>query len=129
MKHQKHNRKIKWPLIWLLQALAMLIASSITALTLWLGGTMHAAMSWIFMPVAGFISAMIATRSGLLNYAAWIAPPLMMFISHCIFWVYSPKPGPIFLCAFISLVGAATGEVMKQQQKKKDKGDHPWKKT
>lgn len=117
VKHKSNRFKLKWPLIWLLQFAAMLLASAPTALSLWLGGTVHGLMSWLFMPAAGFISALIATRAGLLNYAAWIAPPAMMFLDHWIFWAYSPKVGPVFFCAFISLVGAAAGEVLKQQTK------------
>ena len=117
MKRKNPKHKIKWPIIWLLQCAAMLAASALTALSLWLGGTVHAVMSWGFMPLAGFFAAMTATRAGLLNYSAWLAPPLMMFIAHRVFWAYSPKVGPVFLCAFISLVGAASGEVLKQQTK------------
>ena len=117
MKNKMRNRKFRWPVIWLLQCIAMLLCAALTAMSLWLGGTFHGIMSWLFMPIAGFISAMAATRAGLLNYAAWIAPPVMMFAGHWIFWAYSPKVGPVALCAFISLVGAATGEVLKQQTK------------
>ena len=117
VKHKSIPKRMKWPVVWLLQFAAMLLASALTALSLWLGGTIHGLMSWLFMPAAGFVSALIVTRSGLLNYAAWIAPPVMMFLGHWIFWAYSPKVGPVFLCAFISLVGAAAGEVLKQQTK------------
>ena len=31
-------------------------------------------------------------------------------------YTYSPSPGPVFFCGFVSLVGAAAGEVYKRQK-------------
>ena len=74
---------------------------------------------WGLSPILGFLSGLIATRKGLLNYAAWIAPPVMLFVGYVLVWGYAPSAGPVFLCGFVSLVGAATGEVLNQRQKKK----------
>ena len=47
------------------------------------------------------------------------APPVMLFVGYVLVWGYAPSAGPVFLCDFVSLVGAATGEVLNQRQKKK----------
>lgn len=111
-------KKWNWATAWLVQALTMLAAGAVTAGTDLLHPALFAVLSWAGMPVLGLISACRATRRGLLNYAAWIAPPVCMWLSHFLIWKYSPAPGPVLLCAFVSLVGAAAGEVLNQQKKK-----------
>lgn len=117
----KHRRPIsaiplKWLWILMIQLVSCFAVAVLGAQSAWLGGAVHGICSWALLPVFGFISACMATRRGLLNYAAWIAPPLMQLPAHIISWGYLPSPGPVFLCAFISLVGAATGEVLKRQK-------------
>ena len=62
VKHKSTLKRMKWPVIWLLQFAAMLLASALTALSLWLGGTIHGLMSWLFMPAAAPTSEMNAHR-------------------------------------------------------------------
>mgnify|MGYP007055669469 CR=1 FL=1 len=93
-----------------------LIAGVLIALTEWLGGTLHDWVAWIGMPLIGLFSACRTTRRGLLNYAAWLAPPAGMALGHLLVWSYMPDPGPVLLCALISLVGAAAGEVLNRQE-------------
>lgn len=111
----RSGKRIKWPWVLLLQMIATLAVFSLLSLSLWLGGFVHGLCLWFITPVAGFFSACIATRAGLLNYAAWLIPPLAQVAAGLMLWGYSPNAGPVFLCAFISLVGAATGEVLKRQ--------------
>ena len=113
------RNRLRWLWVWLIQIVASLLMSLPLSMSLWLGGAVHAACMWGLSPILGFISALVATRKGLLNHAAWIAPPVMLFVGYLIAWGYPPQPGPVLLCAFISLVGAATGEVCNQQQKRK----------
>ena len=116
---RRKRSRLRWLWVWLIQiAVSLLIALPIS-LSLWLGGAVHAACMWGLSPILGFISGLVATRRGLLNHAAWIAPPAMLFVGYEISWGYPPPVGPVFLCGFISLVGAATGEVLNQRQKKK----------
>lgn len=117
-KRQAASRQIplKWLWILLVQLVSCFAIAIPGALSMWLGGTVHGICSWVLLPVAGFISACLATRKGLLNYAAWILPPLVQLPANLLVWGYLPTPGPILLCAFISLVGAATGEVLKRQK-------------
>ena len=119
-KAPPHKRsRLRWLWVWLIQIAAALLVALPISLSLWLGGAAHALCMWVLSPVLGFISGLIATRRGLLNHAAWIAPPVMLFVGYEICWGYPPAAGPVFLCGLISLVGAATGEVLNQRQKKK----------
>ncbi len=115
----RRSGRLRWLWVWLIQIAATLAISLPIALSLWLGKFIHAACMWGLAPIIGFAAAWIATRCGLLNYAAWIAPPVTLFLGYDLIWSYAPPAGPVFLCGFISLVGAATGEVLNQRQKKK----------
>lgn len=108
--------RLKWLWIWLVQFASLLAFSMAAALSLWLGKFVHGACIWVLVPAAGCISACLATKKGLLNYAAWIAPPLMLLAGYWIIWGYLLTPGPVLLDAFVSLVGAAAGEVLKRQK-------------
>ena len=111
----KRERRIPWPLIWLIQAAAMLALGALAALSALAGGFVHGAFLWALMPLIGMAAGCLATIKGLNNYLAWLAPPLMEIGSSLLIWGYSPSVGPVFLCGFLSLVGAAAGEVYKRQ--------------
>ena len=115
---RKGNIPLKWLWILLIQFISMLLLSLALEQTYYLNITLHSVCTWVVYPVAGLFSACLATRKGLLNYAAWLVPPAMQFLGYYICWPYSIKPGPVFLCAFISLIGAAAGEVLKRRDKK-----------
>ena len=108
-------RRISWPLIWLIQAAAMLALGMLAAFSTLLGVLAHGAFLWALMPLGGMAAGFFATRKGLNNYLAWLAPPLMEIAASLLIWGYSPSVGPVFLCGFLSLVGAAAGEVYKRQ--------------
>ena len=114
----EQRRGLPWPLIWLIQAGAAFLLAVLTALSTWLGGLVHGAFLWAVMPLGGMAAGCIATRKGLNNYLAWLAPPLMEILGNLLVWGYAPSAGPVFLCGFLSLVGAATGEVLKRQTHK-----------
>lgn len=109
---------LKWPWVLLIQAVLTLAAMLLLGLSLWLGGILHSLCLWVLTPLAGFISACIATRKGFLNYGALLVPPIAQMAAGLILWGYLPATGPVFVCGFISLVGAATGEVLKRQHTK-----------
>lgn len=113
---KRRPMKAKWLLVWLVQIISMLAVSVLIALSYYVSSTLHGILFWGGLSIAGCISAYLATVKGLLNYAAWIMPPVMGFVGHYLVWDYLPGAGPIFLCAFISLVGAAAGEVIKRQE-------------
>jgi len=109
---------LKWLWILLIQLASMLLLSLLLEQSYFLGIWPHRLCTWVVFPVAGLFSACMATRRGLLNYAAWIAPPAMQFLGYYILWSYFITPGPVFLCAFVSLVGAAAGDVLNRRDKK-----------
>lgn len=115
--HRIH-RPLKWPWLWLIQIAATLALGVLGALSLWLGAGIHKIWLWALSPLWGLVSACVVTRLGLLNYAAWLAPPAMEFLAHALIWGYALPAGPVFFCAFAALVGAAAGEVLKRQGQK-----------
>lgn len=115
-KRGKVSKDMHWGLVWLLQALAMLVLGIMTALSLWLGGFVHGLFIWLLMPLGSAAACYICVCKGLNNYLALLAPPLMEMLGNLLIWSFLPKPGPILLCAFVSLIGSAAGEVSKQQQ-------------
>lgn len=114
-------KRWKWPVVWAVQWLVMLVVGALIAFSVLLGGWLSDVVAWVGMSAAGLISAYRATRRGLLNYAAWIAPPVCMGFAHWLIWWYPPHAGPVLLSALVSLVGAAAGEVKNQQENAKQK--------
>ena len=104
-------------MIWLVQLATMLISGAVIAMIALLGAVPYGIAAWAGMSAVGFVSAYRATWRGLLNYAAWIAPPAGMALANWLCWGYLPEPGPVLVCALVSLVGAAAGEVMNQRER------------
>lgn len=116
MQKEAKRRALKWYWAWLIQIGAMLLLGCVTALSLPLGRVAYGLCLWGVMPLAGLFSACRATRAGLWNYAAWLAPPTMLLLGNVLIWGYPAEPAPVFLCGFISLVGAAAGEVLRRRE-------------
>ena len=106
----------RWAVAWGLQIAAMFAAGLLTAASHGVHPVLHGALTWVLMPLAGAVTAYRAVRRGLLNYAAWIAPPACLYLANRLVWGYAPSAGAALLCAFVSLVGAAAGEVAKRQR-------------
>ncbi len=118
MKHKFVNPpKRFWLKALIIQVLCALGAGFLASLAAGLSPVVSALALWLFMPLAGALTAFQAVRRGLLNYAAWIPPMACLYLSHYLLWHYAPPAGPALLCAFISLVGAAAGEVYVQQKR------------
>ena len=118
MKYKLVNpSKRLWPKALAIQILFSLAAGLLTSLAEGLSPVVSALALWLFMPLAGAFTAFQAVRRGLLNYAAWLAPPVSLYVAHFLLWRYAPPAGPALLCAFISLVGAAAGEVYVQRKR------------
>lgn len=115
--------KHKWLAAWLIQIAEMLAVCLVQALAHGVGAGLYAALLWVAVPLAGLLTSCRAVQRGLLNYAAWIAPPACLFAAHYAVWRYSPAPGAGVLTAFASLVGAAAGEVLRLR--KNGKGRRP----
>ena len=119
MKPCKHIfLRLRWLWVWLIQIAAMAALSLLASLSFFVSGALYGLCLWLLMPLAGCISACIATLKGLLNYAAWLAPAVVLTAVHALLYGYAPHLGQIFLLAFVSLVGAAAGEVLLRQKKR-----------
>ena len=111
------KRRFLWLLVWLIQAVAAFALGALGALSALLGGFVHGLFLWALLPLGGMALGCVATRKGLNNYLAWLAPPIMEILGNLLIWGYGPAVGPVFLCGFLSLVGAATGEVLNRQDR------------
>lgn len=108
-------KRIIWPVVLAIQAAAVLAVSYGTYQLLWLSPVLYEIGAWALIPLLGALSAYVATVRGLLNYVAWVVPPIMAVLGHELAFFYPPGAGPVFLCAVLSVVGAATGEVVKRR--------------
>lgn len=120
MKSQKQTpAPLRWPKALAIQLAVALIAAAATALCQGLGPVVGALTLWVMMPLAGAWSAFRAVRRGLLNYAAWLPPPVCLYLANLAIWGYAPPAGAALVCALVSLVGAAAGEVYNQTKHRK----------
>lgn len=114
--HKENPKRIGWLAAWIIQIAEMLAACALASLSLGLHPTLYGLALWLIVPLLGAFTACRAVRRGLLNYAAWIAPPACLFAAHILIWGYVPPAGAMLLGAFVSLVGAAAGEVLNRQR-------------
>jgi hypothetical protein len=73
-------------------------------------------MSWIVTQIAGALSAYYAVRTGLGNFIAWFMPPVLYAFLPWLIIGYPPGAGPMFLCALMSIIGAAAGVEMNKRE-------------
>ena len=110
-----------WPAAWLLQILVVFAVCTLILVILvpylpspanyW---ALNICM-WGIVPALGSYTSFKVTRTGVNNYAAWVAPPLRQGAA-CILWAGSLlNPGYVMATALISLVGAAAGDVLNKQ--------------
>ncbi len=110
--------KLRWLWAWLLQAVVMLAVSLVASLTYPLSPVLYGALLWAAVPLAGMFTACRATRRGLNNYLAWLLPAPCLYAAHYALWRFSPSAGAALLTAFLSLVGAAAGDVLNRREKR-----------
>lgn len=73
--------------------------------------------AWGIYPALGLLSAYMATRRGLNNYLAWLAPFMAETLAYMLIWLgYPPSPGSILFCAFCGIVGAAAGVTVNRNK-------------
>lgn len=108
----------KYALTLLAQLLIMTAMAFALFATLFLSSFLYKLCSWAALPALGAISAYKVTVRGVNNYLAWIAPPAAGLAAHYLLFFYLPdSPGPFFICALASIVGAATGDVVRKRSK------------
>lgn len=108
-------RRWKWWTAWPVQIAEALAIGGLGAVTAALGAVVNGIAMFGAVPLLGAVTAYRATRRGLSNYLAWIAPPLCMIAAHEMIWGYFSDLAPTVICALTALVGAAAGEVRNQQ--------------
>ena len=111
--------KRRWLWALALQTAEMLAVCLVQALSYGAGAGLYAALLWAAVPLAGLLTACRAVLRGLNNYLAWLAPPACLYAAHYALWGFSPSPGAALLTAFVSLVGAAAGEVLRLRKNDK----------
>ena len=110
-------KRAGWLIALAIQAAATLAVSFGASRLLFVGAPLYEVGVWALVPAFGAASAYLVTVMGLNNYAAWLMPPLMAVLGHYLAFFYLPaSAGPTFLCAVLSVIGAATGEVVKRRR-------------
>ena len=112
-----------WAWAWALQAVEALAAGFLASLAYGAGAVLYGAALWGLVPLAGLLTACRAVGRGLNNYLAWLAPPACLYLAHLLVWGFSPPAGAGLLTALMSLVGAASGEVLNQRRRQ-DRRQH-----
>ena len=110
---------VKGLLMLIIQFIGMAVLAYLMFNTLWFSRIVYNICIWGVWPVAGLFSAYLVTVRGVNNFIGWIAPPLAGLIAHYLAFFYMPESaGPFFVCAFLSIVGAAAGDVVKKLKNK-----------
>lgn len=105
-----------WKLMWLLQLAIMLIVSLCASyLPLCFPSAvlvLRIIFLWFLPSLVGAWTACMLTRAGLTAYASWFLPPLVHSAVPWLLIGYPPSAASMLVCAFVSLVGAAVGDVL-----------------
>ena len=76
---------------------------------------------WAVLPAVGALGAYFVTVKGINNYIAWLLPPVGAIAGHFLAFFYPPKePFAYLFIAIISIIGAATGDVVKKNAKNRN---------
>ncbi len=103
----------------LVQALVMLAVSLPIQFLRPLPALYHAGI-WVVIPLAGACTAAGIVRKGLNAYLSWLIPPLMAAVAGVIASMgYRPNAGSVFVCALVSICGAAYGDTYVRFRKKR----------
>lgn len=114
-------KKGKWYWALLLQGLSFFTVSVICIFLPFLfengAPVIEKASQFVALPVIGGVSAYVSTRKGLNNYVAIVAPPILMPVAYQLLTGAAPYYfGGVFLCALVSIIGAAAGEVVNMRE-------------
>lgn len=116
----KERKRFAWLWAWLIQIIGFMALNSLVInFAPYMGqamGAVYGGYMWAAVPLLGLFSAYWVTRRGLLNYLAWIAPPACQWVCPMIWLGYPPDAMSVVICAFVSLVGAAAGDVMNRRE-------------
>lgn len=76
---------------------------------------MKIALQWIALPLLSAWSAGLPARGGLSHYLAWIVPPVIVAALPWLIIGIPLTPGVMLLSAFLAMIGASAGAVMRRR--------------
>ena len=114
----------RWPWLILGQALIVSILTWLAVFGLLAGadaaGVAYGFMMWAALPLAGALTAFFAVRLGLISFAAFWLPPILITLVHWVIAGYPPlSAGMPLTAALLAFVGAAAGEERNRREKKR----------
>ena len=108
--------KKRWYVAWAIQIIEMLLAGLLASASNLVSAPLYAVLLWAGAPLAGLFTSCRAVRRGLNNYLAFLAPAPCLYLAHALLWGFIPQAGPGLVTAFLSLIGAAAGEVLNRRK-------------
>ena len=109
-----------WRLMWLFQLLIMLlIALAATFLPLIFpiaAVPLRVVFMWLLPLTAGAWTSCTLARAGLTAYASWVLPPVVHSVIPWLLIGYPPSAASMLVCALLSLVGSAAGDVLYRRE-------------
>jgi len=96
-------------------ALATLAATLLPLLAPARNLLLKALLQWCLLPLLGAVTSGVFARSGVTCYLAWLMPPVVLTALPWLLVGYPFAPGVMLLCCLTSMVGAATGEVLRKR--------------
>lgn len=98
--------------------LMLLIALCATYLPLLFTGAalpLRVLFVWLLPLTAGAGSACLLARAGLNAYLCWLLPPVIHSAVPWLLIGFPPSPASMLVCALVSLIGAAAGDVLRSR--------------
>ena len=114
----------RWPWLILGQAFTVSVLTALAVFALTAGadaaGVAYGMMMWAIVPIAGALTAFITVRMGLVSFASFWLPPILITSVHWLIAGYPPlSVGMPLTAALTAIVGAAAGEEVNRRGKKR----------
>ena len=116
MRKILNSRLVLWGVQLIVMLLISLCATFLPLLFPSISAPLRILFLWVLPAAFGAWSSCRLTRTGVISYAAWIAPPVVHSIVPWLSIGYPPAGLSMALCAFVSLVGAAAGDVLYKRE-------------
>lgn len=110
------NWRLFWPFQIILTGFIALTATFLPLLLPVAALPLRIALQWIAPCVLGAWTSFHLTRTGFVCYAAWLSPPVLQMAVPWLSIGYPPSIGSVLLCTFVSMVSAASADVLNRQK-------------